>query len=427
MKRGIIFILCLFLQSLAWSVEFAGGTGEPDDPYQIATAMQLIALGSDPNLLDKHFILVSDIDLDPFLPGGCVFEDALIAPDSSDDVSGHSGSSFQGVLDGQGHTIANLHITGQYGFDAALFGKLDGLVMDLNLTDVVVSGSPCGAIAGLNHGGMILRCSVTGQVSGVEDVGGLVGSLWDASIIDCRSEVQVFGEENVGGMVGGGPGGTLIGCESFAKVKGERSVGGLVGDSHDGQILECRSLGVVIGSDLVGGLIGNADETMIWMSSADCDVTAERTAGGLAGRVVWGNGTSIVDCYARGSIAGSVIGGLVGDTQRTQFVHCYAACEMFPVHAEGERLLVGGLFADVRTPAWAPTTVACFWDIELSQIVIGANTHTEELNLGTGLTTEQMLSRRIFENAGWDVDTVWAICEGDYPTLQWETLECDDP
>jgi len=48
------------------------------------------------------------------------------------------------------------------------------------------------------------------------------------------------------------------------------------------------------------------------------------------------------------------------------------------------------------------------------------------LDLGTGLTTEQMLSRRIFENAGWDFDTVWMICEGDYPTLQWETLECDD-
>jgi len=48
------------------------------------------------------------------------------------------------------------------------------------------------------------------------------------------------------------------------------------------------------------------------------------------------------------------------------------------------------------------------------------------LDLGTGLTTEQMLSRRIYENAGWDLDTVWMICEGAYPTLQWETLECDD-
>ena len=49
---------------------FAGGTGEPNDPYQIATAEQLTSIGSDPNLLDKHFVLVADIDLDPNLPGG---------------------------------------------------------------------------------------------------------------------------------------------------------------------------------------------------------------------------------------------------------------------------------------------------------------------------------------------------------------------
>ena len=35
---------------------FAGGTGEPNDPYQIATADQLISIGSDPNLLDKHYL-----------------------------------------------------------------------------------------------------------------------------------------------------------------------------------------------------------------------------------------------------------------------------------------------------------------------------------------------------------------------------------
>jgi hypothetical protein len=29
---------------------FAGGTGDPGDPYQIATAEQLISIGSDPNL-----------------------------------------------------------------------------------------------------------------------------------------------------------------------------------------------------------------------------------------------------------------------------------------------------------------------------------------------------------------------------------------
>lgn len=247
MKRARILSMCLILQSSACSVEFAGGTGTPDDPYQVATAEQLIAIGSDRDLLSKSFILVADIDLNPNLPGGRAFDDALIAPDSSDSESTHSGVSFTGVLDGQGHTIANLYIIGQYGYDAGLFGKLEGLVKDLNLTDVTIVGSPCGAIAGLNHGGMILRCHVTGQVTGAGGVGGLVGTNWDASIIECQADVRIIGEDCVGGMAGGGPGGTFIDCAVRAEVNGDRYVGGLVGRSHDGQILECRASGTVVG------------------------------------------------------------------------------------------------------------------------------------------------------------------------------------
>jgi len=420
MKRGIILIVCLMLQSSALSVEFAGGTGEPNDPYQIATAEQLIAIGSDPNLLDKSFVLVADIDLDPNLPGGRVFEDALIAQDDSNNVSGHGGSPFDGILDGQGHTIANLHIEGKYGYDAALFGMLSGLVKDLRLTDVVVSGSPCGAIVGFNLRGMILRCSVTGQVSGVEDVGGLVGSNWGGSLVDCVAQMQVTGEESVGGMVGGLDG-TLIGCEAQAEVYGKRGVGGLVGVGGEfGKILECSATGTVIGSSYVGGLIG-VSRSMIWRSSANCDVTAEQTAGGLAGSALWPFGILIADCYAQGSVTGSIVGGLVGESHHNQVMNCYAACKLFALETEGTDPLVGGLFG---IPRWGPLTVACFWDTELSGVAI--STGSDPLELGTGLTTEQMRNEDAFRSAGWDFDHVWMICEGDYPRLQWEVEDCND-
>ena len=74
-----VAIVWLSLNGGAGAVEFAGGTGTADDPYQIATADQLIAIGSDPNLLDKCFVLVADIDLDPNLPGGRIFSEAVIA------------------------------------------------------------------------------------------------------------------------------------------------------------------------------------------------------------------------------------------------------------------------------------------------------------------------------------------------------------
>ena len=419
MKCGIILITFLTLQSLALSVEFTGGTGEPNDPYQIATAEQLISIGLEGRLLQKHYILIEDIDLNPNLPDGRVFTDALIAQDDSNSVSRHRGAFFHGVLDGQGHTIANLHIEGQHGYDAGLFGMLEGLVKDLHFTDVGVSGSPCGAIAGLNQG-MILRCSVTGHVSGARDVGGLAG-FSGGSLVECEARVQVTGGECIGGMVGRGSS-TLMRCEVQTDVTGQQIVGGLIGYSYDGQIIECRTTGIVIGGNNVGGLIGDSVNTIILGSSAICEVTAQQTAGGLAGHAF--SASMLADCYSQGSIVGSVIGGLAGEARNILVLNCYAACEIFPLNARGTDSVVGGLFGNIMTPSWAPTTIACFWDTELS--VIDVSTGSDPLEIGTGLTTKQMMDEDAFRNTGWDFSHVWMISEGDYPRLQWEIEVLND-
>lgn len=87
----VFLTVCLF--SLPVYAKYSGGTGEPNDPYQIATAAHLTSIGSNPDLLDKHFVLIDDIDLDPNLPGGQVFTQAIIAPDISNFEDG-----FQGAL-----------------------------------------------------------------------------------------------------------------------------------------------------------------------------------------------------------------------------------------------------------------------------------------------------------------------------------------
>ena len=99
-------ILILGASLPAWAYSFAGGTGEPNDPYQIATAEQLVSIGSDPNLLDKHFALLNDIDLDPNLPGGRAFTAAVIAPRQGAYL--WQGVPFTGVFDGCSHSIKNL-------------------------------------------------------------------------------------------------------------------------------------------------------------------------------------------------------------------------------------------------------------------------------------------------------------------------------
>lgn len=77
----VLMVVCFL--TLPAPAQYSGGTGEPNDPYQIATAADLIALGETPDDYDKHFILTADIDLDPNLPGGRVFDKAVIAPDTN--------------------------------------------------------------------------------------------------------------------------------------------------------------------------------------------------------------------------------------------------------------------------------------------------------------------------------------------------------
>jgi hypothetical protein len=80
--RTIPFLIAVCLLGLPVYAKYSGGTGEPNDPYQIATAADLITLGETPEDYDKHFILTADIDLDPNLPGRKVFDKAVIAPDT---------------------------------------------------------------------------------------------------------------------------------------------------------------------------------------------------------------------------------------------------------------------------------------------------------------------------------------------------------
>lgn len=182
---SVVLLQCLSGASL-WGVDFAGGTGTQEDPYQIMTAEHLIAIGANPELQDKHFVLLTDLDLDPKLPGRQVFNDALIAQDQREGAGTHGGGSFSGSLDGQGHTISNLHIEARHGYTTGLFGMLRGLAKDLNLIDVVISGSRCGAIAGWVSDGLILRCQVSGRISGHDYAGGVVGFNADGQLVRCR-------------------------------------------------------------------------------------------------------------------------------------------------------------------------------------------------------------------------------------------------
>ena len=100
--RMIPLLALVCLVSIPAEAKYSGGSGTPEDPYQIATAEDLIALSEETNDYDKHFVLTADIDLDPNLPGRKVFEKAVIAPDTDDTEYWFRGTRFKGVFDDNG-------------------------------------------------------------------------------------------------------------------------------------------------------------------------------------------------------------------------------------------------------------------------------------------------------------------------------------
>lgn len=247
----IAAVLCAISPILA--IDFQGGSGTPDDPYQIATAQQLTAIGDDPNLLSMSFILVEDLDLDPNLPGGRVFDRAVIA---SGDLA------FTGVFNGNDHAIRNLYIIGES--NLGLFGYVDGNgeVVALGLLEAAVRGSG-GSVGGLvgDNGGQITDCFCSGDISGGSRIGGLVGAHFGGNeyqfIDSCYSTCRVTGKETVGGLIGSHVAGRVTNSYSQGDVDGEERVGGLVGDLGSfGTISNSYSVGAVIGVESVGGLVG---------------------------------------------------------------------------------------------------------------------------------------------------------------------------
>jgi len=344
--------------------KYSGGTGEPNDPYQIATAADLIAIGEDPNDYDKHFILTDDIDLDPNLPGRKVFDKAVIA-------------SFTGVFDGRDHTISHLTIIGASCL--GLFGQLGrgaeatGEVKNLGVIDVSIAGSGrnVGGLVGVNNPGChVTDCYSTGKVSGDSDVGGLVGSssgIWNTAIVRCYSEGVVSGIESVGGLVGGNLG-SVTQCFSKSAVCATSDVGGLIGGnyytwfrSQTGRVTECYSTGTVSGTERVGGLVGS-------------------------------NGGDVTHCYSIGTVSstGESVGGLVG-CGFTEFSWY-----------EGQMIEHGG------------TVIKCFWDIQTSGQTASVG--------GTGKTTAEMQDPNTFVVAGWNFapHDIWVQPLGEYPILWWQ-------
>ena len=320
-----VLLLSFFILPDCVQAKYSGGSGEPNNPYQIGSAVDLLELAADANDYNKPFVLIADINLASYS-----FTTAVIAPDTNPSNTNFDGTAFTGVFDGNNHTISNLTIdTNGAGNDyLGLFGYASGgEIKNLGIEDInIAAGDGAFYLGGLvgDNRSTISNCYSTGAVTGTSYLGGLVGAS-DGNISSCYSTATVTGQNGswyLGGLVGWNDSGGNIGnCHSTGKTSGGDSsqwLGGLVGYHYGSTISNCYSTGTVTGgtgSSRLGGLVGfnyNGSISNCYSTGAVEGGDNSYALGGLVGH----NKHNISNCCSTGNVSGgsgsAFLGGLVG-------------------------------------------------------------------------------------------------------------------
>jgi len=423
--RPLLFSAILSILIFTNVFAYSGGTGEPNNPYQIADTNDLLALAADTNDYSKCFILTADVNLQ-----GQVFTKAIIAPNtgsSSDWPPDFLGTAFTGTFDGNGHKVTGFTINGDSNsFFLGFFGciKSSGLIKNLGLEHFTVTGFNSYVVGNGSH-------SYTFYIAG------LVGCADGGSIVNCYSTGDVnyclqFGYS--GGITALNYGGNIIGCHSTGNISGRGTIGGLAGtNEYGGHINNCYSSGSVsIGEDYVGGLVG-INNALI----RNCYSTATVVAGTVedTGGLVGVNCDQISNCFSKGPVSGYdcwSFGGLVGHNWGGFIDNCYSTSDI-GYGAFITAGLVGENDGDISNcystgSAWRGlvahndygTVSVSFWDKQTS-----GSTFSDG---GTGKTTAEMKTLSTFTSAGWNFTTVWMMlrADEDYPRLAWQAVIVGD-
>ena len=116
--RIILTVLGLLVLVSSAQGKYSGGSGTAEDPYQISTAADMNAIGTDSNDWDKYFVVTNDIDMSS-IPG----------------TAYNSIYPFTGVFDGNNHTISNFSYTPAIGGGGLISNVDGGVVKNLGLID----------------------------------------------------------------------------------------------------------------------------------------------------------------------------------------------------------------------------------------------------------------------------------------------------
>jgi len=224
MKTYFVTVL-LGLSSLqlfaAWdgktiATSYAGGDGSRNNPYLIATCEQFAFMAQSVNATanysrGKYFKLIADLSFNDAVLSTAI--DVLkkgdafpISPTMGEYKDPENYTAFQGVFDGDGHTISGLYYV-DWGNAFTMFKALDcATVKNLTITDsYIYSGSNLGFIAAAVYDSKIINCQVTNSRmdSWASTSGAICGRTFRTTRIqNCYANVTITAKNCCGGICG---------------------------------------------------------------------------------------------------------------------------------------------------------------------------------------------------------------------------------
>lgn len=363
------------------------GTGTADAPLLIKTKADLIALSEATTAKRQtfdgmYFAMTNDIDmeLDPAFDGIC-----------ADGSAGAASIKFQGIFDGQGHTIDNLLIP----------NRVVWTKEPTETTAGTLNTSACRTMGGLfgrlGESGIVRNLSI-GAGSKLEMYGtcaAFVASL-DGTVENCRNYADVTGYSCwVGGIAGMvNKGGRITGCYNAGNIRtGYANVGGIAG-SLNGTIENCVNTGDISASDICTNYLKQLQR-----------------AGGIAGG---SNAADIKNCvnygtvYAQNNNAGGIAGSMEGTSTAGSGNDNLISCINLGNVYCGNKATTGAILGLKGTK----NVENIYFDMQTTGIKAGENSDVENMN---GIETSVLTSGQPLEGLSAEI---WDYQAGMYPALK---------
>ena len=271
----LLLVMALLIPQWGWAQTKASkGDGSSNNPFLITTAEELkwyasyVNGESGDNVVHNTACakLMKDIDLStvcgkdkgnwtPIAKYGTYTED--------------SGKNFEGVFDGNGHTISNLYINDENGSNCGLFGYIylstaKTSVHDLKMDNVQIVGKEdCAAVCG---SGFLVTFEnieiISGSISGLQNVYGISGCNGNAKNCINRADVTTGSFYAAGVICNIKNGNKVSNCSNYGKITAGKGNAGGIASSSDGatKLENCANYGDIVLTKAikneVGGLVG---------------------------------------------------------------------------------------------------------------------------------------------------------------------------